>query len=129
MEKTENEISYDIRACAYKIHKQLGPGLLELVYEAAMCYELQLLGYKVECQKGIGMNYEDIKFELGFRVDILVNNLVIIEIKSVEKINNVHCKKLLTYLKLSSKKLGLLINFNVSFLTDKESIIRIVNEL
>ncbi len=116
----ENDISYDIRGVAFKIHKELGPGLLESVYEAALTYELRELGYDVRTQVAVPMIYNDIKFEIGFRLDILVNDIVIVEIKSIETLSNVHYKQLLTYLKLSDKKLGLLINFNSGNL--KESI-------
>ena len=108
----ENDISYDVRGAAFKIHKELGPGLLESVYEAALAYELREMGYDVKTQVAAPMYYNDIKFEIGFRLDILVNDLVIIEIKSVEALAGVHYKQLLTYLKLTDKKLGLLINFN-----------------
>jgi GxxExxY protein len=123
----ENDISYDIRGAAFKINKELGPGLLESVYEAALTYELRELGYDVKTQVAVPMIYNDIKFEIGFRLDILVNDIVIVEIKSVEALSNVHYKQLLTYLKLSDKKLGLLINFNADNLQD--SIKRVVNNL
>jgi len=123
----ENDISYDIRGAAFKIHNELGPGLLESVYEAALSFELEQMGYEIKNQVGIPMKYKEISFDIGFRLDILVNNLVIIEIKSVEALADVHHKQLLTYLKLSNKKLGLLINFNSSSL--KNSIVRIVNNL
>ena len=123
----ENDISYDVRGAAFKIHKELGPGLLESVYEAALAYELREVGYNIKTQVAVPMFYNDIKFEIGFRLDILVNDLVIIEIKSVESLADVHYKQLLTYLKLTDKKLGLLINFNSANL--KESIKRVVNNL
>jgi GxxExxY protein len=123
----ENDISYAIRGAAFKVHTVLGPGLLESSYEAALAYELQKLGYEVKCQLGLPMIYETIKMDIGYRLDIVVNDLVIIEIKSVENLNDVHHKQLLTYLKLSGIKLGLLINFNVSSL--KDGIVRIVNNL
>ncbi len=123
----ENDISYDIRGAAFKIHNELGPGLLESVYEAALAYELTEMGYQVKTQVPVPMYYNNIKFEIGFRLDILVNDLVIIEIKSVENLADVHYKQLLTYLKLTDKKLGLLINFNSSNI--QESIKRIVNNL
>ncbi len=129
MEKIENKISFDIRGCAFKIHNALGPGLLESVYEAALSYELIQLGYQVKNQIGIPMLYENIRMDVGFRLDILVNDLVIIEIKSVEKMTDLYFKQLLTYLKLSNRKLGLLINFNSVLLEDKESIFRIANNL
>lgn len=123
----ENDISYDIRGAAFKVHTELGPGLLESVYETALSYELVQKGYNVKNQLGVPMVYASIKMDVGFRLDILVNDLVIVEIKSVDVLSDVHHKQLLTYLKLSGKKLGLLINFNSSSL--KDSIIRIVNNL
>ena len=123
----ENDLSYDIRGAAFKVHSELGPGLLESVYETALTYELKQKGYNVKNQIGIPLIYADIKMDIGFRLDILVNDLVIVEIKSVETLADVHHKQLLTYLKLSNKKLGLLINFNSSSL--KDSIISIVNNL
>lgn len=123
----ENNISYDIRGAAFKVHNELGPGLLESVYEAALSYELKLLGYDVKQQVGIPMEYKEITFDVGFRLDLLINELVIVEIKSVESLAEVHHKQLLTYLKLANKKLGLLINFNSASL--KDSIVRIVNNL
>ena len=123
----ENEISYDIRGAAFKVHSCVGPGLMESAYEAALSYELANMGYDVKTQVGLPFVYEDIKLDVGYRIDILVDDLVIVEIKSVETLTDVHHKQLLTYLKLSGKKLGLLINFNVSSL--KEGIVRIVNNL
>lgn len=123
----ENDISYDVRGAAFKVHKELGPGLFESVYEEALAFELRELGYDVKTQVGVPMVYHGIKFEIGFRLDILVNDSVIVEIKSIEAFANVHYKQLLTYLKLTDKKLGLLINFNSSNL--KESIKRVVNNL
>jgi GxxExxY protein len=124
----ENELSYLIRGCAFKVHRILGPGLLESVYEAALSYELVNSGLTIQNQTGIPMMYKDIKFDFGFRLDILVNDMVIVEVKSVETLLDVHHKRLLTYLKLMDKKLGLLINFNCISL-DATSIIRIVNNL
>ena len=123
----ENDISYDIRGAAFRIHNDLGPGLFESVYEAALAYELEEKGHSVQQQMGIPMNYKDISFDMGFRLDLLVDNLVIIEVKSVESLLYVHHKQLLTYLALTNKKLGLLINFNSHSLNN--SIIRIVNKL
>jgi GxxExxY protein len=122
-----NDITYKIRGAIFTIHKELGPGLLESVYEAALLYELQSIGLNVKSQLGIPVKYKDVKLELGFRMDILVEDLIIIEIKSIEILHDVHKKQLLTYLKLSNKKLGILVNFNASVLKDKESIIRIIN--
>jgi len=123
----ENDISYAIRGAAFKIHSTLGPGLLESVYETALAYELRKEGFDVLTQLGVPVVYEEVEMEQGFRMDLLVNHKVIIEVKSVETLLDVHHKQLLTYLKLSNKRLGLLINFNVSSL--KNSIIRIVNNL
>ncbi len=124
----ENDISFIIRGCAYKVHRILGPGLLESVYEAALSYELLNSGLIVQNQIGIPMKYEQIKFDFGFRLDLLINNLVIVEVKSIDLLLDIHHKQLLTYLKLLDKKLGLLINFNTLSL-DKSSIVRIINNL
>lgn len=123
----ENEISYLIRGAAFRVHNNLGPGLLESVYEAALSLELRRNGLSVRNQVGIPMVYSDLRFETGFRLDIIVNEKVIIEVKSVEYLQEVHHKQLLTYLRLSDRKLGLLINFNVATL--KSGIYRIVNNL
>ena len=122
-----NELSYKIRGAIFKVHGSLGPGLLESVYVAALTYELSALNLSVQTQLGLPVNYNGITLELGFRLDLLVQNEIIIEVKSVEALHDVHKKQLLIYLKLASKKLGLLVNFNVSSLKDKESIIRIIN--
>jgi GxxExxY protein len=124
---TENDISYAIRGADFKVHTTLGPGLLESIYETALAYELAKDGFNVKTQIGVPMMYADIKMDVGFSLDIIVNDLVIIEVKSVESLMDVHHKQLLTYLKLSNKKLGLLIDFNSSSL--KDSITRIVNNL
>lgn len=121
-----NKISYDIIGAAMKIHTDLGPGLLESVYELPMAYKLRKMGYDVKTQVGIPFIYEEFKFEAGFRLDILVNDSVVLEIKSVDTLMDVHHKQLLTYLKLADKRLGLLINFNSVSL--KDSIVRIVNK-
>lgn len=123
----ENEISQIIIDCSIQIHKQLGPGLLESVYEEVLAHVLNNRGLNCQRQKGIPVIYDEVKLELGFRADIIVENKVIIELKSVETILDVHKKQLLTYLKLTDLKLGLLINFNVNLL--KEGITRIVNNL
>lgn len=122
-----NELTYKIRGAIYKVHKTLGPGLLESVYEAALLYELKELGLNVQSQVGIPVNYNGIMLEIGFRADIIIANTVILEIKSIEILHDVHKKQLLTYLKLSGMKLGFLMNFNVTSLVDKESLIRIIN--
>jgi len=123
----ENDISYAIRGAAFKVHSALGPGLLESVYETALAYELRQNGFEILTQVGVPVVYQDVKMDQGFRMDMLVNQKVIVEIKSVDALMDVHHKQLLTYLKLSGKKLGLLINFNEVSL--KDSITRIVNDL
>jgi GxxExxY protein len=123
----ENEISYIIRGCIFKVYNALGPGLLESAYEATLAYELKQAGLDVVCQLGLPFQYETIKLDIGYRIDILVNDTVIVEVKSVENLTDVHYKQVVTYLKLSNKKLGLLVNFNTSKI--EESIKRIVNNL
>lgn len=123
----ENELSYKIIGTALKMHTTLGPGLLESVYETALAHDLAESGLNVKRQIAIPFVYKDIKMEAGFRIDLLVNDKVIIEIKSVEVLAPVHFTQTLTYLKLSDFKLALLINFNVKSL--KEGIHRIVNNL
>jgi GxxExxY protein len=123
----ENPISKEIVDAAYKIHTTLGPGLLESVYEVVLTYELKQRGLRVERQVPIPIEYEGIRFEEGFRLDLLVEDKVIVEIKSMEEISNVHKKQLLTYLKLKGLRLGLLINFNEEVI--RTGITRIVNGL
>ncbi len=124
---TENEISKVIFNCALEVHKSLGAGLLESSYEECLFYELKKCGLKVEKQKGLPLIYKEVKLDIGYRVDLLVENKVIVEIKSVEVINDVHLAQVLTYLKLSNCKLGLLINFNVPLI--KNGVKRVVNNL
>ena len=124
---TENEIATAILDAAFKIHRILGPGLLESVYQATLDFELQKRGLGVTQQVGLPVYYEDIKLELGFRVDLIVADKVIIEIKSVEALAPVHRKQLLTYLRLMNLRLGLLLNFNVELM--KHGIQRVVNGL
>lgn len=124
---TENEISRIIVNTAFYIHKTLGPGLFESVYEEILNFELIKQGLKVERQKGVPVIWESLHMELGFRADLIVEDKVIIEIKSIEKIAPVHPKQLLTYLILTNIKLGLLINFNEVLI--KNCITRIVNKL
>jgi GxxExxY protein len=107
--------------------KNFGPGLFESVYEAALLFELPQKGFNVQSQTPVPVLYKSIRLEVGFRLDILVENNVIIEVKSVETLHDVHKKQLLTYLRLTGKKVGFLVNFNSSHLKDKESFIRIVN--
>lgn len=123
----ENELSKIIVDKCLKIHRALGPGLLESVYEEVLSYELMKDDLKCKRQVGIPVIYEDIKMDLGFRADMIVGDKVILELKSVENIMPVHKKQLLTYLKLTGMKLGLLINFNVDLI--KNGITRIVNKL
>lgn len=124
---TENEIGKVIVDCALRVHKALGPGLLESTYEACLLFELREAGLPVEAQKALPVVYREVKLECGYRIDLLVENKVVIEIKSVETLNDVHLAQILTYLKLSGNKLGFLINFNVKLL--KEGIRRVVNNL
>jgi GxxExxY protein len=122
-----NEITYKTRGAIFAVFNELGPGLLESVYEAALTYELNTIGLKVRNQVPVPVVYKEVKLDIGFRLDLIVEEQVIVEIKSVELMHNVHKKQLLTYLRLSNKKLGLLVNFNSDKLVDKESIIRIIN--
>ncbi len=124
---TENEIAKIIVDCALKVHKTLGPGLLESTYEACLAYEIRKAGLTVEAQKSLPVIYNEVKLECGYRIDLLVENKVIVENKSVEALNDVHLAQILTYLKLSQNKLGFLINFNVKLL--KDGIRRVVNNL
>jgi GxxExxY protein len=123
----ENDISFKIRGCIFKVYNSLGPGLLESVYEAALIYELGTLNLNVKSQVPIPVVYNEIKLDLGFRADIIVEKKVIIEIKSIENIAEVHHKQVLTYLKLTGIKLGLLVNFNTEDIS--HSIYRKVNGL
>lgn len=123
----ENEIAKIIVDSALKVHKNLGPGLLENVYKAAIVYELTKLGLKVHVERGIPVVYEEVELEIGFRADVVVENKVIIECKSIEALAPVHGKILLTYLRLTDMRLGLLINFNVELI--KDGIKRVVNNL
>lgn len=122
-----NEISFLVRGAIFEVFKTLGPGLLESVYERALVYELLAKDLRVSTQVGIPVTYKGQELDLGFRMDILVEDAIIIEVKSIEAIHDVHKKQLLTYLKLADKKLGILVNFNSVSLVDKESLIRIIN--
>ena len=124
---TENELATIIVDAAFKVHTTLGPGLLETVYQAALGYELEKRGLRVVQERGIPAVYEEVRLELGFRADIIVENKVIIEVKSIEALAPVHGKILLTYLRLTDLRLGLLINFNVALI--KDGIRRVVNDL
>jgi GxxExxY protein len=122
----ENDISRDVIGCAIEIHKAMGPGLLESTYLTCLAYELRQKGYFIEEQLGLPLIYKGVEMEIGYRLDLLVEKKVIIEIKSVEKLNDVHTAQILTYLKLSGASVGLLINFNVLAL--KEGIRRLVSK-
>ena len=122
---TENEITEQIIGCAIKVHRSLGPGLLESAYEECLNYELPKTALEVERQKPLPLVYEEVKLDCGYRLDFMVNQKVIIEIKSVEALNDIHLAQVLTYLRLSTCKVGLLINFNVLKLTS--GIKRVVN--
>lgn len=123
----ENELSNRIIGLAIEIHQSLGPGLLESAYKECLYFRLKKEGFLVEKEKSMPLIYEDVKLDCGYRIDILVDNKVVLEIKSVDSINEVHFAQTLTYMKLGNYKLGLLINFNVSLL--KEGIKRIVNKI
>lgn len=127
MRKLENRLSRDVVDVCFKIHKRLGPGLLESVYEEIMFYELQERGFKVSRQQAVPVKWKGIKMNMGFRADLIVENKLLLELKSVEKVAPVHYKQLLTYLKLTNLKLGLLINFNTRLI--KNGINRVVNNL
>jgi GxxExxY protein len=124
---TENEIGQIVVDRALQVHKELGPGLLESTYEACLCHELMLAGLQVESQRALPVVYKDVKLEVGYRIDLIVEHKVVIEIKAVEALNDVHLAQILTYLKLSGCRLGFLINFNVALL--KNGIRRVVNNL
>ncbi|SRR5579871_2724126 len=115
---TANEVSRHVITAAMKVHSALGPGLLESAYEACLAHELRKAGLKVETQVGLPVVYDGIKLDLGYRIDMLVNDLVVVELKSVEEISRVHVAQVLSYMKLSKKQLGLIINFNVLHLKD-----------
>ncbi|WP_017498650.1 GxxExxY protein [Flavobacterium sp. WG21] len=124
---TENEISAIVVDVCYRIHVKLGPGLLESVYEAILYHELTKRGLHVERQKPLPVVWDQMKLDIGFRADLIVGNKVILEIKSITQISDVHAKQVLTYLKITKMKLGLLINFNVPII--KYGIKRVVSNL
>ena len=121
----ENEIATKVIGCAIEVHRQLGPGLLESAYTQCLLYELRKAGLKAEPEKPLPLIYKEIKMEIGYRLDILVEDKVIIEVKSVEAINDIHIAQCLTYIKVANKKLALLINFNTVLL--KNGIKRLIN--
>ena len=122
---TENELAKIVFESGMKVHKALGPGLLESAYEECLYYELQKCGLSVEKQKALPLVYEEIKLDAGYRADLLVEKKLIVEIKSVEALNDLHFAQILTYLKLSDCKLGLLINFNTVLF--KDGVKRVIN--
>ncbi len=122
-----NDLTYKVRGAFFEVYNQLGPGLFESVYEKVLMKEFELQGIKAKSQVILPVEYKGVHLELGFKIDIIVEGKVIIEIKSVKELEDVHKKQLLTYLKLSEIQVGFLINFNTAFLKDKESIIRIIN--
>lgn len=119
-----NDITYEIIGCAYKVHSALGPGLLESTYEICLEYELIKSGLVVERQKALPVIYDEVRLDAGYRIDLLVNQQIILELKAVESIAPIHRAQLMTYLKLSQLKLGLLLNFNVQDM--KKGIHRII---
>jgi GxxExxY protein len=123
----ENEISYKVIKLAIAVHNALGPGLLESAYKECLFFKLKEAGLSVEKEKPVPLVFEKVKLECGYRLDLLVENKLVVEVKSVESLNDVHLAQTLTYLRLGNLRLGLLINFNVKLL--KEGIRRIVNHL
>ena len=123
----ENFLSEKIIGCCIRVHKNLGPGLLESVYEEALAHEWNQMNIKFKRQEEMAINYDDIRLNMGFRADLIVEGKVLIELKSVERLQSLHFKQVLTYLRLADLKLGLLINFNVDLI--KDGIRRIVHGL
>ncbi|MBP6431310.1 MAG: GxxExxY protein [Ferruginibacter sp.] len=122
---TENELSKIVFECGLKVHRALGPGLLESAYEECLFYEITKTGIYVEKQKGLPLVYNEVKLDIGYRIDLIIENKLIVEIKAVEALTDIHIAQILTYLKLSNCKLGLLINFNT--LLFKDGVKRIIN--
>ena len=125
--KNVNETSYSVRGAIFEVYNELGPGLLESIYEAAMIRELKSRGHEIESQVPIDLMYKGDALGLKYRIDLIVDNVVVIELKSVEELHPVHSKQLLSYLKLANKRLGILVNFNSFEITS--SIKRLVNNL
>lgn len=122
---TDDDLTYIIRGCIFNVYNKLGPGLFESVYEAALCYELDKAGLKYKRQQELPVYYDDIILDVAFRIDIFVEDSIVIEIKSVEEFSKVHYKLIITYLKLLNVSIGILVNFNTDSI--KENIKRIVN--
>lgn len=123
----EDELSYQIIGAAIKVHRKLGPGLLERIYQDCLEYELQKLDLMVEKEKKMPVVYDELSFDSGYRIDLLIDNKVVLELKSVDQVTDLHFAQALTYLKLGGFKLGLIINFNVEVL--KLGVTRVVNGL
>lgn len=119
-----SKITHEILDSAYKVHTKLGPGLLESAYQACLVYELKKKGLEVEVEKALPLVYEEVRLDCGYRIDVIVENKVIVELKSVEAFTDVHIAQILTYLRLADKKVGLLLNFNVKSL--KNGIKRVI---
>jgi len=124
---TENEITYEIRGAIFNVYNALGPGLLENIYEAAMVYELRKRGLKVESQKPVNVIYDGVRLPMDYRLDLLVEDKVIVELKSVEEMKKLFFKQLLTYLRIADKRVGILVNFSCDNIND--NIHRIANNL
>ena len=124
---TENELSYNLIGFAIDVHTKLGPGLLENAYRECLFYKLKKSGFFVEKEKAVPIVFEEIKLDCGYRIDLLIENKLVVETKSVESLKNIHTAQILTHLRLGNFKLGLLINFNVKSL--KDGIQRVVNGL
>ncbi|MDF1698486.1 MAG: GxxExxY protein [Saprospiraceae bacterium] len=122
---TQNEIASVVFESALKIHRRLGPGLVESVYKECMYYEIKERGLHVEKQKGMPLIYEDIQFEVGYLMDLYIENQFVVEIKSIDTLHDVHLSQILTYLRLSESSLGMLINFNVPLI--KDGVKRVIN--
>lgn len=122
----ENKITETVIGCAIKVHKTLGPGLLESAYQECLFYEIQKVGLKVEKEKPLPLIYEEVKLNCGYRVDLMIENQIIVELKVVDELTDIHLAQVLTYLKLADCRIGLLINFNVTQLT--KGLKRVINK-
>jgi len=122
-----NDVTFKVRTAIFAVFKELGPGLLESIYAGALEIELRTAGLMVETERPVRVYYKGDDLGLGFRFDLLVEDQVVVEVKSVESLHNVHKKQLISYLKISGKKIGILVNFNVDYLQDKISLVRLVN--
>jgi GxxExxY protein len=123
-----NKLAYEVRGAIFEVFRTFGPGLLESIYEAAMIEELTLRGLKVVSQMAVDIQYKGKPLNVSLRIDLLVADKIIVELKSVEELHPIHYKQLTTYLKLTDKRLGILVNFNREFMRDKQDIIRIANK-